>query len=162
VHTEFRRVSVPEEIRSLVAFDRKVFTVHDRFPTDYWQCLESYWMLIQGVKVGCCAFQRNVDFQHDRRDDGVNPRMPGSLYIASTAILPRFQCRGFGRMLKCWQIAFANHEKFHRIVTNTRKRNEAMIHLNRKFGFRVIRTTADYYSHPAEPTIVMELRLDHR
>lgn len=159
MHTEFRRVHPTEELRSLVAFDRKVFTVDDRFPIEYWGYVESYWMLINGVKVGCCAFERNVDFQQDERDDGVNPRMPGSLYIASTAILPRFQHRGFGRMLKCWQVAFAQQQKFHRIVTNTRMRNKAMIHLNEKFGFKVIRISPDYYSRPAESTVVMELRV---
>ena len=119
-------------------------------------------MLIDDVKVGCCAFEKHVDFQQDQRDDGLNPRLAGSLYIATTGILPRFQGRGFGRMLKCWQIAYAWQNKFNRIVTNTRKRNKPMIHLNRRFNFEVIRVTPNYYSRPADSTVVMELRIKGR
>src|SRR4029453_11240829 len=129
MRTEFRRVKTPDEIHSLLAFDRKVFPRFDRFPAEYWSQLHSYWMLIDGVRVGCCAFEQNVDFQGDQRDDGHNPALRGSLYIASTGILPRFQHRGFGQLLKCWQIAYARRHKFTRIVTNTRSRNTAMIHL---------------------------------
>ena len=159
MRTEFRRVKTPDEIRSLLTFDRKVFDAVDRFPAEYWSSVQSYWMLVDGVKVGCCAFEKNVDFQGDQREDGLNPRLDGSLYIASTGILPRFQGRGFGRLMKSWQIAYASHHEFKRIVTNTRKRNKRMIHLNRIFGFKVIRITPRYYSHPADSTVVMELRL---
>lgn len=146
-------------MRSLMSFDRKVFRPDDRFPSVYWRHVISYWMLVDEVKVGCCAFETNVDFQQDQREDDRNPPMSGSLYIASTAILPKYQRRGFGRLLKSWQLAFALRHRFHRIVTNTRERNEAMIHLNRKFGFDVIRVTPDYYSKPNDATVVMELLL---
>jgi ribosomal protein S18 acetylase RimI-like enzyme len=157
MRTEFRKVRTPDEIGSLVAFDRKVFSAVDRFSAEYWRRVQSYWMLIDGVKVGCCAFEKHVDFQQDQREDGLNPRLAGSLYIASTGILPAFQGRGFGRMLKCWQIAYAWQHNFSRIVTNTRKRNKPMIHLNRRFNFEVIRVTPNYYSEPADSTVVMEL-----
>lgn len=62
-------------------------------------------------------------------------------------------------MLKAWQVAFAWRHKFNRIVTNTRKRNKPMIHLNRKFNFEVIRITPGYYSGPSDSTVVMELRI---
>jgi ribosomal protein S18 acetylase RimI-like enzyme len=162
MRTEFLRVRTPEEIRSLVIFDRKVFSVADQFPPEYWRQVQSYWMLIDGVKVGCCAFERHVDFKQDQREDGLNPRMVGSLYVATTGILPRFQGHGFGRMLKCWQVAYAQRHKFQRIVTNTRQRNEAMIHLNRTFGFEVIRITPRYYSQPTDSTVVMELRINEQ
>ena len=143
MRTEFRKAKTSEEMRSLIAFDRKVFSAADRFPAEYWRQLQTYWMLIDGVKVGCCAFEKHVDFQQDQREDGLNPRLKGSLYIATTGILPRFQGRGFGRVLKAWQIAYAWQNKFNRIVTNTRKRNKPMIHLNRAFDFKVIRVTRD-------------------
>jgi ribosomal protein S18 acetylase RimI-like enzyme len=162
MHTEFRRTIIPHEVRSLMAFDRKVFRPSDRFTAAYWRYVESYWMLVDGVKVGCCAFETDVIFEQDRNDEATNPPQRGSLYIASTAILPRFQCHGFGRILKAWQVAYAERHGYARIVTNTRKRNETMIHLNRKFGFKVIRTTPDYYDDPPEPTVVMELRLGRR
>jgi ribosomal protein S18 acetylase RimI-like enzyme len=162
MRTEFRKVRTPEEIHSLLVFDRKVFSAPDRFPVEYWLRIHSYWMLIDGVKVGCCAFERHVDFQQDREQDGVNRKLAGSLYIASTGILPRFQGRGFGRLLKSWQIAYASHHNFNRIVTNTRKRNQAMIHLNQSFHFEVIRIIPNYYSQPADSAVVMELHIKGR
>ena len=162
MRTEFRKVRTADEIGSLMAFDRKVFSSVDCFPRDHWLNVLSYWMLIDGIKVGCCAFENNVDFQQDQRRDGVNPPLTGSLYIASTAILPRFQGHGFGRMLKAWQVAYAWRHKFNRIVTNTRKRNKPMIHLNRKFSFEVIRITPGYYSGPSDSTVVMELRIPRK
>jgi ribosomal protein S18 acetylase RimI-like enzyme len=159
MNTEFRRAAIPKEIRSLVAFDRKVFLPSDRFPQSYWKELESYWMLVGGVRVGCCAFAAHVDFQEDIREDRINPPLDGSLYIATTGILPRFQGRGLGRMLKCWEVAYARHHGFTRIVTNVRKRNTPIVKLNRQLDFKVIRTTPHYYSAPADSTVVMELRL---
>lgn len=159
MRTEFRAVRTAGEIRSLLGFDRKVFSAADRFPASYWMQVQSYWMIVGLVKVGCCAFEKHVDFDEDLTDAEVNSRRKGSLYIASTAILPRYQGRGFGRLMKCWQIAYATHHKFSRIVTNTRQSNHAMIDLNRKFGFEVIRVTPDYYSDPSESAVVMELRI---
>ena len=64
-----------------------------------------------------------------------------------------------GRLLKCWQIAFARHHGFHSIVTNTRSSNQKMVELNRKFGFKTVRKIPRYYSDPVEATVVMELDL---
>jgi ribosomal protein S18 acetylase RimI-like enzyme len=100
-----------------------------------------------------------VDFQEDINQGGINPRLKGSLYISTTGILPRFRGIGLGGLLKCWEISYARYHGFNRIVTNTRQRNVAMIKLNRKFGFRMIRTTPAYYSDPPDATVVMELRL---
>ena len=159
MRTEFRKAVLPRELRSLVAFDRRVFSVSDSFAPVDWESYESYWMLVGGKKVGCCAFVAHVDFQEDIRQDGLNPRRTGCLYIVTTGILPEFQRLGFGQLLKSWQISYARFHGFHRIVTNTRKRNAAMIALNRKLGFRVVRTTRGYYSDPPDSTVVMELRL---
>jgi ribosomal protein S18 acetylase RimI-like enzyme len=159
VNTEFRHAILPNELRSLAAFDRKVFP-SDHFSTDQWGTYQSYWLLIDRRKVGCCAFEKHVDFADDIREDGVNPHRQGSLYIASTGILPKFQRTGLGQLLKSWQIAYARLHGFSRIVTNTRKRNAAMLALNRKFGFRVVRISPRYYAGPSDATVVMELLLD--
>jgi ribosomal protein S18 acetylase RimI-like enzyme len=157
--TEFRPVDPRREIRRLMSFDRKIFREADRFPADYWKVCESYWLMIDDIRIGCCAFQRNIDFQEDIRDDGLNPPRQGSLYIATTGILPEYQGMGFGQLMKCWQIAFARVQGFSRIVTNTRKRNRSIVALNRKFGFKATRVTAAYYQSPADATVVMELTL---
>jgi ribosomal protein S18 acetylase RimI-like enzyme len=153
--TEFRKARPAAEIRSLMAFDRKVFPPSDLFDADYWKACVVYWLIVDGVKVGCCAFEEHVDFQDDLSDG--NPPQKGSLYIASTGILPKFQGQGLGTLLKSWQICYARHHGFKRIVTNTRSRNSAMLILNQEFGFRIIRTSRGYYSDPADSTVVMEL-----
>ena len=156
---EFRKAVLPKELRSLQTFDRKVFRKSDWFPADYWRTCECYWLLVEDVKAGCCAFQQHVDFEEDLRQDGLNPSVRGSLYISTTGILPKFQGQGLGRLLKSWQIAYARRHGFRRIVTNTRKRNAPMIALNKKFGFRTVRTAPRYYSDPIDATVVMELVL---
>jgi ribosomal protein S18 acetylase RimI-like enzyme len=159
MHTEFKRAEPRREIRGLMAFDRSVFRPADRFPAEYWRELHSYWLLIGGAKAGCCAFERNLDFQEDQREDGCNAVMRGSLYIATTGIHPRFRSLGLGRLMKSWQICYARQEGFDRIVTNMRARNAAIIALNKELGFKVIRRTPRYYIDPVDTTIVMELHL---
>jgi len=148
---------LPADLRSLIAFDHLVFPKSDWFPRDAWTTYDSYWMRLNGRKIGCCAMQEHTSFQDDLQADDAPRR--GSLYIASTGIHPDFQGMGFGQLLKNWQVIYARYRGFERIVTNTRKSNSAMIALNRKFGFRIIRTTPRYYSDPVESTVVMELVL---
>ena len=140
---------LPRDIRKLVAFDRKVFREADWFEPDDWKQYKSFWMVVSGKRVGCCAFAEHVPHR-------------GSLYVASTGILPASQRLGFGTLLKAWQLAYARHHSFARIVTNTRKSNRAMIALNKRFGFRVTATTPRHYADPVEPAIVMELILAPR
>jgi RimJ/RimL family protein N-acetyltransferase len=61
--------------------------------------------------------------------------------------------------MKSWQLAYARHQGLSRIVTNTGKSNKAMIRLNEKFGFKVVRATPSNYEGPRESTVVMERRL---
>lgn len=159
METEFRRTEPEREWRSLMLFDRKIFPAGDCFPASYWRAVESYWLLVDGKKVGCCAFERHVDMQEDVRSDGLNLPHSGTLYIVSTGIAPERQGRGFGRLMKAWQICFARQEGFRRVITNVRSRNRAMRKLNQEFGFRVLRITKGYYADPPDATVVMELRL---
>jgi ribosomal protein S18 acetylase RimI-like enzyme len=164
MRTEFRKAAVPRELRSLVIFDHQAFREYpaDWFDREMWLDCEAWWMLIDGKRAGCCAFQRHVDFREDIDRNRRNPRLHGSLYIVTTGIRPQLRASGFGRLLKCWQVSYALHHGFTRIVTNTRKSNHAMIQLNRSFGFKVLRTTPDYYDQPREATVVMELLLQDR
>ena len=159
--TEFRRAEVPRELRSLVTFDHKAFREYpaDWFDREMWLDCEAWWMLVDGIRAGCCAFQRHVDFREDIVQNRRNAHLRGSLYIVSTGILPQLRGLGLGRLLKCWQVSYATHHGFTRVVTNTRKSNRAMLHLNRSFGFKIVRTTPDYYQQPLESTVVMELLL---
>jgi GNAT superfamily N-acetyltransferase len=159
--TQFRKAVLSEELKLLVAFDHKVFRKADWFKRSEWKSYESYWMTVDGVAVGCCAFQHHVDFHEGQEKE--NPPLRGSLYIATTGILPDCQYKGFGRLLKSWQIAYASRNGFTRIITNHRASNHQMIELNKKFGFKIIRRPkADYYEEdPPEPTVVMELKLQN-
>jgi ribosomal protein S18 acetylase RimI-like enzyme len=161
MRVEFHPARLPEDLRRLVTFDRKVFP-SDHFPGSEWRSYESWWMLLDGRRIGCCAFEPHVNFTDDIYPAEPNQPQRNSLYIASTGILPRFQGMGLGQILKAWEIAWALSRGFERVVTNTRKKNSAMIALNRKFGFRVLRTTPRYYRDPTDATVVMELRLARR
>jgi len=144
VRTEFRKAVIPDELRTLCAFDRKVFPA-DYFPPSEWKGYESYWLILGArKKIGCCAFEKQGD----------------TLYIATTGILPAFQRLGFGGLMKAWQIAWARRNKFKRLIAHTRKSNAAMIALNKKFGFRQVKSIPGYYEDPPEPAIVMEMKLE--
>ena len=160
MNTQFRRAILPRELRSLVIFDHKAFHEYpsDWFDREVWKACEPWWMIAGGEKIGCCGFEPHVDFLGDV-NPYANPRLRGSLYIVTTGILPRYQGQGFGDLLKCWQVLYARRHGFTRIVTNTRKGNQPMIALNKKFGFRVLRTTPGYYRDPPDSTVVMELLL---
>lgn len=147
---------MPRDRDALAAFDRRVFRKADSFEPEVWDQLESYWMIVDGERAGCCAFERHADFYEGA---GEPPKARGSLYIVSTGILPRYRGAGLGDKFKRWQIAWARRHGFTRIVTNSRRSNRAMIRLNQKHGFKIIRITRrNYYSRPAETAVVMELK----
>jgi ribosomal protein S18 acetylase RimI-like enzyme len=159
MHVEFRRAVIPDDIPALLAFDRKVFPKADLFGEEDWMTDDTYWMLLDGARIGCCAFQANRDFRDDIRKNRRNPAKKGSLYITTTGILHRFRGRGFGKLFKLWQIAYAKRYGFNRIVTNCRLRNTPIIGLNQSLGYRLVRATPRYYSGPTDATVVMELKI---
>jgi ribosomal protein S18 acetylase RimI-like enzyme len=150
----FHRATLPGELNDLLEFDRRTFGAFpdDLFEPEDWSGCVSYWMFVDGIKVGCSAFQHNVDYDEEPRS--------GYLYIASTGILPEFQGRGFGKKQKQWQIEYARQNGFAMIVTNMRQSNTRIIRLNRSLGFKYRGLDAEYYHHPDEPAVVMELSLE--
>lgn len=150
---EFKKAVLPDDLEALLAMDLRIFGKYpaDLFTAEVWEELETYWMISDGVRIGCSSFIHNAD--HDGRSK------PGTLYIMTTGVVPELQGRGFGRKQKNWQITYAKERSFSRIVTNTRQGNQRMIALNRKLGFREIGMVPDYYEEPQENAIVMELQL---
>jgi ribosomal protein S18 acetylase RimI-like enzyme len=142
VNTEFRKALIPDEIRRLCAFDRKLFP-SDYFAPSDWKDYETYWLLLDGRRIGCCAFEAQGD----------------TLHIGTTGIVPAYRRMGFGQLMKSWEIAYARRNGFKRIVTNSRKSNAAMIALNKKFGFEVTGRVQRYYEDPVETAIIMQLAL---
>jgi len=153
LHLEFSKAMMPQEIEALCEFDKMVFAAYpsDLFDKEDWAEYDSYWMTLDGKRIGCSAFAYDIDF------DGT-PR-PNCLYIASTGILPEYQGQGFGSKQKRWQIEFAKERDCRAIVTNMRQSNLRVIRLNEKFGFLQRETSPGYYSDPDEAALVMELRL---
>ena len=154
---EFRRAALPEEAGELWRLDVEIFG-KDAFAPEDWLSLESYWIVVDGRVAGCAAFIRDVEFQEDLRGDGENAAQRGTLYIQSTGLLRAYRGRGLGKRIKAWQIEYAKQNGFRRMVTNCRESNAAMISINKKFGFRAIRSTPGYYED-GEATVVMELFL---
>jgi hypothetical protein len=71
-------------------------------------------MLVDGIKVGCCAFEANVDVGDDPYED--NPPLEGSLYISTTGILPASRGKGLAKLMKAWQIAYCGYRKSEIVV----------------------------------------------
>jgi ribosomal protein S18 acetylase RimI-like enzyme len=150
INIEFRRTVLPDEVEALCHFDRKVFGSYpdDLFSPEDWAELESYWVITDGITVGCVALKRDVDYDEEPK--------PGSLYIESTGLLPKYQRQGYGAKIKEWQIDYAKKHGFKVIVTNARESNIASVRLNQRFGFTICDTVPDYYSNPDESATVME------
>jgi ribosomal protein S18 acetylase RimI-like enzyme len=140
----FVRADVEREGRRLREFDRQVFPAADVFPASYWRECVVYWLVVGGKRVGCCAMQA---------EEG------GVLYIASTGLLPAWQGKGLGAVMKAWQLAYARGNGFERVVTECRAGNARMIELNKQFGFRIRKRVKGYYLEPEETAVVMELVL---
>jgi ribosomal protein S18 acetylase RimI-like enzyme len=154
---EFRRAALPEEALDLWKLDVAIFG-KDAFAPEDWLSLESYWIVADGQVAGCAAFIRDVEFQEDLPGDRENAAQPGTVYIQSTGLLPEYRGRGLGTRIKAWQIEYAKRNGFRRMLTNCRESNAAMISINKKFGFRPIRSTPGYYED-GETSVVMELIL---
>jgi ribosomal protein S18 acetylase RimI-like enzyme len=155
---QFRKAVLPKESTELWTMDVEIFGI-DAFAPEDWLSLESYWVMVDGQIAGCVAFIHDVDFGEDLSGDGENVEQRGTLYIQSTGLLKGFRGRGLGKRVKEWQIEYARHNGFARVVTNCRESNAAMIGINEKFGFRPIRKTEGYYAD-GEATVVLELRLE--
>jgi ribosomal protein S18 acetylase RimI-like enzyme len=154
---EFRRAQLPRDAPELHRMDLEIFA-EDAFEFEHWLSLESYWVVADDQVAGCAAFIADADFQEDLRDDEQNVPQRGTLYIQSTGLLKQFRGRGIGKQVKAWQVDYAKRNGFHRVLTNCREGNAEMISINKKFGFRLIRTTPGYY-RDGEATVVMELLL---
>ena len=150
---EFKRAVLPAELDDLLKFDHRIFGSFpdDLFEPQDWLSMQSFWMYVDEVRVGCCAFEHDTDY------DG-QPRM-GCLYVASTGILPEFQGRGLGRKQKEWQIKYARDHGFSVIATNMRESNLRIRRINESVGFSFRCLHPDYYHDPDEAACVMEFRL---
>lgn len=156
MHIEIRPAKLPQSLPLLMKLDRSIFPPKEKISKKVWSHCDNHIFFYSKKPIGAIAFMKH----HDIIKDGHQtiPR-PGSLCIISTGILPKFRNKGFGKLLKAWEVAYAKDNGFHTVVSGTRKSNSRMIQLNKKFGFQITKTIPDYYQAPQEPAVVMKLVL---
>ena len=146
----------PDEMVLLCELDLAIFGEDDGFNSvDLWDGLATYLILADNKVVGSIAMRLHTDIAESYEADYLD--RPGSIYIVSTGILPKWQGKGIGAIAKSFEIDYARKLNFERIVTNARASNIRSIKLNQKFGFQIIRTIAKW--HGDEDAVVLELKL---
>jgi len=152
----FKKVVLPDEIPQLLLFDQEIFGSYpdDLFSAEDWLQFESYWIIQDGRIIGCTAFKPHSDYDEEP--------MLGSLFVVTTGLIPELQGKGIGTKVKQWQIDYGNEHGFELMVTNMRESNAASRQLNQKFGFTVRHIDPDYYHHPEEAAVVMEINIADR
>ena len=156
---EISIVSVkPEELALLCELDVTIFG-SDAFdsPEDWEDDLRTYFILADSRIVGSLALRHDTEVGgHYTTDYLVRP---GSLYIVSIGIVPRFQKCGIGTRVMQWIVDYGHQQKFHRIVSNARSSNYPSTKLHTKCGFKVTRLIPEWYEDPTEDAAVLELEL---
>ncbi len=149
--------AVRTRVPQLMELDERIFGEADLFTETQWDRFAAYWIYKDGVIIGSFAFCLNRGIWGI--DDEYPPFEAGSLYIATTGLLPEYRGQGIGKKVKLWQVDFAKSQDFKRIVTNCRESNVAIRELNGDIGFVPIDQIPHYYRSPDEDAIVMELKL---
>ena len=108
------------------------------------------------MRVGLTCIKHHSTFTTNPK--WLTARSHGTLFIASTAIIPELHRMGFGSIWKSWQIAYARMHGFSEIVTNVRKSNVASLRLNQKFGFIVMKEVRNSYPD-GETALVLQYRV---
>ena len=155
---EIRRAILPGDAYELAALDRRMFPAEDIFSAHAFCAkeLHCFWILHNDDHIGSTVMLHHCGLAPNWETDC--PKERGTMYVTSTGLLPKFQNRSFGSIVKAWQIAYAREEKYRRIVTNARVSNMGSIKLNRKFGFRGLGVLANFYND-GEAALTMELVL---
>jgi ribosomal protein S18 acetylase RimI-like enzyme len=157
VKIEIRPADNIIEAEALSEIDRKIYLPSDCFDDpELWKDYECFWIVVDDIIAGSIAIGLNLEFSGSWDED---KPCPGCIYLAGTGLLPEFQRKGIGDIVKQWEIDYAKSHGFQRISTHCRKSNLGSLRLNQKFGFQIIGEFADYYEDPDEATTVMELIL---
>lgn len=149
-----------DEVPLLADMDRVIYSPPDVFSEENFNDPDytNFLILLNNSPIGSTvlAHHKSVGASYD----APLPSVEKTLYIVSTAFLPEFQSRGFGSIVKAWQIAYARYYGFKTIITNIRASNARSIALNSKFGLRFTGVIHRYYNDPIEDAVV--LRLDFK
>jgi GNAT superfamily N-acetyltransferase len=143
------------EAVALSELDQKIFNDADYFEPPDWRGYEAFWIMVDGQAAGSIAFDLNAAANPE---EVVNPS-PDCLFIVSIGLLPGFRGLGIGDFALRWELDYARVHGFTRLVATCRASNKPSIRLHNKWGFVQTREIPDYYEHPNEPAVVLELRL---
>lgn len=145
-----------DDVQLLSELDKRMFNDYDAFEPEDFLDYACFLVQIDGEFIGSVVLQDN--FTVGTGFDGKETAELGTLYIVSTGIIPQYQGRGIGKIVKAWEVGYARGRGFKRVVTNVRQNNQRAINLNNRFGFVSTRTIPNYYDD-GENSIVMELAL---
>lgn len=144
------------DFQLLSALDKKIFNADDAFDPEDFSEYSCFLVQANGVSIGSVVLGEH--FTIGASFDGEETAELGILYIASTGLIPQYQGRGIGKMVKAWEVGYARGKGFRKIITNVRLGSQPIIKLNNKFGFVATRIIPNYYADGTE-SLVMELAL---
>lgn len=156
VHITLQKADVKSEAAELVAMDTEIFST-DRF-TD-WSDYTVSWIVKDGEKAGSVAFVPHMTIGPSW---DIDAKSPGTLWLVSIGIRPKFQGKGIGTAAMALAIENAMTERFNRMTSNFRISNEASRRLHAKCGFKPVKIVPDYYLDPMEDAEVVEIDFSRR
>ena len=116
---EFWKANPVKEAWGLTNVDKQCY------PKDWWtqgewrQYDQIYWIVRDEIPIGCLAMGRDMAFSRSENDKAWVKS--GSLYLATTSILPQWRTRSISDTVRRWQLRFAKDHGYDMISTNCRK-----------------------------------------
>lgn len=93
----------------------------------------------------------------------VDEESPGTMWLVSIGIRPKFQGQGIGTAAMHLAIEKVMSEgRFTRMTSNFRVSNQTSRHLHERCGFKPIKIIPDYYHDPVEDAQVVEIEFSRR
>jgi RimJ/RimL family protein N-acetyltransferase len=146
-------------IEVLSRLDEEIFPHKaDLFNEEDWQyfrhIFKFFLILCDGVVAGSVHLGLNLEWEGDLPSSN-----SGCLYIAGLGVLPEFRRQGIGTFAVQWMIAWAESNRYERVVADCRKNNATMIRIHKKSGFRIHHEIPDFWEEPDEPAVVLEKKM---
>jgi [ribosomal protein S18]-alanine N-acetyltransferase len=139
----------PDEIDSVMAIEHASFTnpwTREMYDAELANSSVSRFLLArdeQGLIVGFCAFWHVVD----------------EIHVHNLAVTPARRRTGIGSALVSALISEAERHHARQLFLEVRRSNAPAQALYQRFGFTVVHTRPEYYSHPVEDALVLSRTL---
>jgi RimJ/RimL family protein N-acetyltransferase len=152
-----RRADVQKESAELVAMDAEIFST-DHF--EDWSDYAVSWITKDDEKVGSIGF---VPHKTVGPSWEVDEESPGTMWLVSIGIRPKFQGKGIGTAAMHLAIKKVMSEgEFTRMTSNFRVSNQASRRLHESCGFKPVKIIPGYYRDPMEAAEVVEVDFSRR